>query len=208
MQPQVDIWWLDDAALVVSLTEVPEFDGWDSWLALKAEALMHAYGDRPATLVNIGGRTGRFVRSRQGDLRVMRRGTRWFGLADRYWIGWASRCTRPLLAAAAASSDFDIGELWITSVPPDEVARLDVLRAADNYSGWHPVAPPRTAEEVILASEDGLALVWLNPNRDRGTLVEVVAGIARSAGCSVHAIYPVPRTLPPRWVGGGRYELD
>lgn len=169
-------------ATVIGTEEWPGGIDFHRWKALLSGILVYAFLERPAAIISRPGTPSPPFASRQWEyLRPVHRRPRFPLPFGSYWVGVFDSCPETFLWRIAEEGEFELGELWVTAIPRDDLARADRLVEA---APCVDMLLPMTDEEVIAmdAPSDGRELVWLNASRPFGEIVDAVREIAERRG--------------------------
>jgi hypothetical protein len=142
----------------------------EAWHALMSLAVGLAFVDRPALVVTLSPQTWSFGHLIPGSRAVATGG-------KPYLLGAVERCTPEFLLELCGSEDFLRGLLWLTTGAEEEVLpalRFDPLAAEVTSTG-----------EVLICTDDGLRLTWLNAGRPLAPVRDELAGAAPALHWSV-----------------------
>jgi hypothetical protein len=168
--------------IVLGLTESPSPQERRSWISLVAGVLTFRFLGHPACLITLPGTRGRSFVADRGDLVAVRRGARLVGLVGGFWVGLVGGCSESLLHAVAAEEEFELGELWLTAIPQDELTRVDQLIRSKPLPGWR---IPDTSEELMALTDDGRQLIWLNPSLGHSEVTNHIRQASDDTGWSL-----------------------
>lgn len=152
------------------------------WKAIIAGVLVYAFLERRAAVITVPGSPGpAFASLRWGHVAPIRRRPRFPLPAGAYWVGVTASCPEKYLWRVADEDEFELGELWVTAIPGDDLSRADALVRSRPCSD---LALPMTAEELVAMDgpSDGRTLVWLNASRPLGEIADAVREIAERRG--------------------------
>ncbi len=169
-------------AILLRYTEWPSPQEVLSWTSLLAGVLAFRFLDRPACLITLPGSPGRSFSVDRRDLVAVRRGARFAGLVGGFWIGLVDRCSEALLRDVSIDDEFELGELWVTAIPPHALTRADPLVRSKPLPT---LAMPDTSEELMTLTDDGRTLVWLNPSVEYPTIINHVRQTSDALGWSL-----------------------
>lgn len=175
-------------ATVIGTDEWPGGTDARRWNAVLASVLVYALLERPVAIITVPGSPGKaFASIRRGNMKPVHRRPRFPLPFGSYWVGVTDSCPETLLWQIANEGEFELGLLWVTAIPRDDLARADALVRGEPCVD---MLLPMTDEEVIAmdAPSDGRALVWLNASRPFGAIVDAVREIAEGRGWTVGSV--------------------
>lgn len=175
-------------ATVIGTEDLPGGVGSARLHAVIAGVLVYAFLERPAAVISRPGvPSPPFASVRRGGMKRVHRRPRFPLPVGSYWVGVVDSCPETLLWQIAEEGEFELGELWITAIPGDDLARADRL-VKNGPCADMPV--PSSDEEVLAmdVSSLGRELVWLNASRPVAEIADAVREIAERRGWTVGEI--------------------